>query len=70
MNSIRSVEAAQLTDFLIHQTHIPTDAVLAQKAEVLVRLLAHRIPLWEMYCNKELQAAELAYATMSSADRY
>lgn len=69
-NSIHSVEAARLTDFLIHQTHIPTDAVLAQKAEVLVRLLAQRIPLWEMYCNKELQAAELAYAAMSSADRY
>ena len=63
-NVIARVEPAQLTEMLYKQTHIPEDGVLAQKTISLVDTLVQRIPLWEMNCNRELEAAKVAYCAM------
>ena len=63
-NMIRCAEPKDLIDFLRRQAHVPTDASLAQKAFSLVDALAETVPLWEMNCNKELDAAQVAYSAM------
>ena len=45
---------------LIHQCFLPE-----QRYSHLVWLLAQRIPLWEMSCTKDPQAAAIAYEAMS-----
>ena len=46
---------------LIHQCFLPEERYTA-----LVRQLAQRVPLWEMSCTKDPQAATVAYEAMSS----
>jgi hypothetical protein len=67
-NSIGRVEPNCLNDFLREQVHIPSDAALAKKANSLLDLLVHQVPLWEMHCNKDPEAAKVAYSAMSLTD--
>ena len=64
-NTIEPIDADRLAEFLLHQAHQPTDPALMQKTCVLVDRIAKTVPLWEMYCNKEPEAAEVAYRAMS-----
>ena len=64
-NRIQRVEADRLKEILCHQAHAPTDAALAEKTVALVDRITEIVPLWEMYCNKEPSAAEVAYNAMS-----
>ena len=45
---------------LIHQSFLPEE-----RYSPLVLQLAQKVPLWEMYCTKDPQAAAVAYAAMS-----
>lgn len=63
-NNIHPIEAKHLIDMLRQQAHIPDDVSLAQKALELVDALTESVPLWIMECNKELEAAQVAYAAM------
>ena len=63
-NVIRRIEADQLAEFLLHQAHQPIDTTLMQKTRSLVDRIAQTIPLWEMYCNKDPEAAQIAYNAM------
>ena len=65
-NVIRRADAQRLIQILRHQAHSPEDATLAKKTLSLVDELAQAVPLWEMYCNKEPDAANVAYSAMSS----
>lgn len=65
-NLIQRTEASCLMDMLRHQAHMPNDKFLAQKVLTLVYSLAEMVPLWDMYCNKNLEAAEIAYSAMSA----
>lgn len=67
-NLIQHVDRNCLIDLLYYQAHMPEDQVLAKKALSLVDQLAEFVPLWEMYCNKELEAAEVAYRAMSGQE--
>ena len=64
-NTIEPVRADQLVDFLLHQAHQPVNPILMEKTRTLVDEIVQRVPLWEMYCNKDLEAAEIAYNAMS-----
>ena len=64
-NTIRRAEAEDILPLLCHQAHHPEEPALAQKVWGLVEKLAKFVPLWEMDCNKEPEAAEMAYRTMS-----
>ena len=65
-NIIHRMEPERAIDFLIHQAHEPVDSVLALKTESLVKRLAEVVPLWEMECNKDLEAASVSYGAMSN----
>lgn len=64
-NLIHRAEAEQLRDLLCHQAHRPEDPILAEKSAALVQRLMEMVALWEMYCNKQEDAAKVAYGAMS-----
>ena len=68
-NRIRPAEGAALMDMLHRQAHIPESDALARDVSTLVNQLAQKVPLWEMDCNKELEAAKIAYEAMSNCNR-
>ena len=64
-NVITRAKRSDLIALLRHQAHQPTDAALLRKTYELVDMLSQTIPLWEMQCNKESEAAQVAYRAMS-----
>ena len=64
-NDIRRIEPEDAMATLRHQLHIPSDPSLAEKAIYLLDKLMEQVPLWEMNCNKELDAAKVSYSAMS-----
>jgi len=50
---------------LLHQSCCPLDVGKRASFEALVSRLAGSIPLWRMDCNKDMEAALVAYDTMS-----
>lgn len=64
---IRRITGAEAAQSLLHQSHIPEKPQLRQQAEMLVASLADRLPLWEMGCTKEPEAARISYEAMSAA---
>lgn len=64
-NVIWPGEPRQFLDILCRQVHMPEDAGLAETVLSLVETLAESVPLWHMSCNKEPDAARVAYAAMS-----
>ena len=65
-NTIRRIAPEDCIAALRHQVHTPTDSSLLPKTLSLVDALANTVPLWEMYCNKELEAAKVSYSAMCS----
>ena len=64
-NSIRSAQPENLRALLRHQAYQPTDGALLRKTLELVDALMQAVPLWEMDCTREMEAAKVAYAAMS-----
>lgn len=64
-NEIHRTSQQGLLDLLRCQVYIPADEALAASAISLLDELTEMVPLWEMSCNKELAAAEVAYSAMS-----
>ena len=63
-NQICPGDTELLKAALYDQAHSPLDVTLAEKAKSLVDALVSQVPLWEMACNKELEAAEVAAKAM------
>ena len=63
-NEICPAEPEKYLPELIHQSFLPEG-----KGTDLVAQLAQRIPLWEMKCTKEPEAAAVAYGAMSGQDQ-
>lgn len=59
-NRIQKAESQEWLPELIHQCFLPDEQYIP-----LVRQLAQRIPLWEMTCTKDPQAAAIAYEVMA-----
>lgn len=68
VNEICRVEGDDKIEQLYPQVHVPADEALAQRVRLLVEDLARRVPLWEMTCNKDLDAARVAYCAMSEEE--
>lgn len=64
-NVIRRVQRGAYMQMLRHQAHAPQDGTLKKKADALVEILAERVPLWEMECNMDLDAARVSFEAMS-----
>ena len=63
-NHIRRIPAEDGILSLFRHIHMPVDELLQKKALSLADDLAGKVPLWEMYCNKELDAAKVSYSAM------
>ena len=63
-NQICPGDTELLKAALYDQAHSPLDGSLAEKAKSLVDVLVSQVPVWEMACNKELEAAEVAAKAM------
>lgn len=63
-NVIHPAQPRELLELLCCQVHTPEDEVLAKKTRSLVNILAERVPLWIMNCNKEPEAARVSYGAM------
>lgn len=64
-NRIRRVAPEEYLHELRHQCFVPEDPCGREKALALVDKLAHQVPLWEMECTKDPQAAYVSYEAMS-----
>ena len=60
-NEIHPVENLDL----LQQVHLPDDGILREKAMELLKQLSRIVPFWEMYCNKDPEAAKIAHGAMS-----
>lgn len=65
-NVIRAADAENVIGMLRHQCLIPegNERITLE----LVDRLAHRVPLWEMDCTKDPEAAVVAYEAMGGSD--
>ena len=63
-NEIRPLAPEYGIALLREQAHIPEDSALRGSVFALVDALLEKVPLWEMSCNKEPVAAEIAYRAM------
>lgn len=64
-NVIRPLSAAEAMPMLLHQSYAPTDPSKTPRLEALLGQLVAAVPLWHMDCNKDPQAARVAYHAMS-----
>lgn len=64
-NRISRAEPAHLMQVLRRQVHTPSDSALLEKTYALLDALAQTVPLWQMECNKEQEAAFVSYRAMS-----
>ena len=63
-NRIWPIEAEEAMPMLTKQTYCPLKENKMKVFDGLVRTLAERVPLWKMQCNKEPEAASVAYEAM------
>ena len=63
-NQIHRLNLDSGRDFLRKQVHMPADESLNRAAFFLADALFEQVPLWEMHCNKEVDAAVVSYLTM------
>ncbi|MBR4863179.1 MAG: hypothetical protein IKU07_01280 [Oscillospiraceae bacterium] len=63
-NCIQMLPPMEIKGILRHQLHESTDAALQEKAFALLDRLLETVPTWELFCNKEPEAARMAYDAM------
>ncbi len=64
-NEIHRIGSEEAVYTLCHQLHTSEDESLAEQVSALLDILMEKVPLWEMSCNKELDAAKVSYLAMS-----
>lgn len=62
-NVIRPLKIHDAMGMLLHQSYLPEGE--QERAKGLVEQLARMVPLWEMVCTKDLEAAYVAQSAMS-----
>lgn len=63
-NVIQPAEAGAVSGFLLHQIQPEGD----ERVPGLLEELMGRIPVWEMACNRDIDAARVSYGAMSGMD--
>ena len=64
-NQIHRISPEEALPMLLHQSYCPLAPEKRTLFEEQVRLLAETVPLWHMYCNMDLSAAEVSHQAMS-----
>ena len=65
-NRVQAAEREELLEVLRQQVHIPKDHELREAVFPLLDKLIERVPLSEMECNRELEAARVAFQAMAA----
>lgn len=65
VNRIRRITPEEAKDMVYHQCQGTADAGLQERICTLADLMMRKIPLWEMECTKEPEAALVSYSAMS-----
>lgn len=68
-NRICPISKEEALPLLLHQAYQPVTEENGQKNKALVAALAAGIPLWQMDCTRDLQAAETAHRAMSGSQK-
>lgn len=68
-NRIRRIDVEDAMAMLLHQTYCPLDQGKHLRFRALVAELARTVPLWQMECNQDPQAAVVSHAAMSRENR-
>jgi hypothetical protein len=64
-NLIQRADAASVMEFLRQQAHSPLDADLLAHSFELIDTITKYVPLWQLQCNMEQEAALVSYSEMS-----
>lgn len=64
-NTIRRITPEEALPFLLTQQGPPMDTALQARCAPLVDRIAQLVPLWQMECTKDPEAAQVAYAAMA-----
>ena len=64
-NTIHPMSADEIRNFLRHQLHAPVDQSLQNQSYTVLDAMLETVPLWEMHCNKNPDAAQVSYNAMS-----
>ena len=67
-NKIEKVPMTQILPVLIQQTYRPKDKVELEKTLSLLSRLGKKIPMYQLYCNMNPDAAFTSYNVLSGAD--
>lgn len=67
-NHIEKVPMTQILPVLIQQSYRPKTRPDLEKTLVLLSRLGHKIPMYQLYCNMNDEAALTAYNVLSDAD--
>lgn len=62
-NSIERIPAER-AEFLRKEGYCPLDPSCREAYEAMIQRLTQQIPLWHMYCNRDPEAARIAYGAM------
>ena len=63
-NTIRPVSAGEAYPFLLQQVYRPMDRMALHKTLELLDRLITKVSIWKLYCNKDIEAAQIAYNAM------
>lgn len=64
-NSIKKITSGEALPRLMTQTYRPKTVDGVQKMLALLIEMSNRVPLWSLKCNMDVEAAEVAYGSMS-----
>lgn len=67
-NHIEKVPMTKVLPVLIQQSYRPGDKAGLEKTLALLSRLGRKIPMYQLYCNMDPEAALIAYNTLSGAD--
>lgn len=63
-NEIREIDAKEIFPVLIQQIYSPSDSVSTAKVLNLISRLAEKVKFYELHCNMDIEAAQVAYNTI------
>ena len=63
-NAIRQITAAEAYPMLLQQVYRPIDSTAMSKTLTLIDRLAASVSLWRLGCNRDIEAARVAYEAM------
>lgn len=64
-NLIQRADSASVMEILRQQAHSPLDADLLAQSFDLIDIITRYVPLWQLQCNMEQEAARVSYEAMS-----